>query len=252
MKNKYTYTSAEENYEDYSSGRVLYGVKGATNFPVRLGSEIFQQCAAYLKSKGKQEPYRLYDPFCGVAYSLTTLAFIHGKQIESITASDADSRILEFAGKNLSLLTPDGLNKRIEELKTFFEKYNKESHKEALKSASRLIEKTLGSMKIQYFQFNVTRDEELLQSIPKIDMVITDLPYGRLTKWDGISGDENFVQIFLDKLKSKLSSVSIVAIVCDKKQRISCPGYKSVKTLVLGKRRILFIELACEKSHIEK
>lgn len=29
-----------ENYEDYSSGRVLYGGKGIPNFPVRLINEI--------------------------------------------------------------------------------------------------------------------------------------------------------------------------------------------------------------------
>ncbi len=104
MKNKYQYTSGKENYEDYSSGRVLYGVKGATNFPVRLSSEIFQHCVTYLKNQEKQGPYTIYDPFCGVAYSLTVMGFIHGGDIASIIASDADGRLLEFAQKNLSLM----------------------------------------------------------------------------------------------------------------------------------------------------
>ena len=242
MKNKYKYTSSEENYEDFSSGRVLYGVQGATNFPVRLGSEIFQQCAAYLKSKGKQGPYHLYDPFCGVAYSLTTLGFLHGKELASLTASDADRKVLEFAGKNLSLLTPEGLNRRIEELKTFVEKYNKDSHREALKSAYRLRERTLSRVPVHCFQFNAVGEGELSESIPKMDIVITDLPYGKLAQWDAASGDETAVQIFLDKIKSKLSPLSVVAIVCEKKQRFSYQGYKNVATWVLGKRRILFIE----------
>jgi hypothetical protein len=50
------------------------------------------------------------------------------------------------------------------------------------------------------------------------------------------------VQMFLDKIESKLSPLSVVAIVCEKKQRFSYQGYKNVATWVLGKRRILFIE----------
>jgi 23S rRNA (guanine2535-N1)-methyltransferase len=117
MKSKYQYTVTKENYEDYSSGRVIYGATGATNFPVRLSSEVFQQCAHYLKTQGKAGPYKIYDPFCGVAYSLTVVGFLHGAEIESIAVSDSDSRLLEFARKNLSLLTAQGLSKRIEELK---------------------------------------------------------------------------------------------------------------------------------------
>ena len=54
MKSKYQFVGAKENYEDYSSGRVIYGTAGAAKFPVRLSSEVFQQCAHYLKSNGKQ------------------------------------------------------------------------------------------------------------------------------------------------------------------------------------------------------
>ncbi len=99
MKSKYQYAVTKENYEDYSSGRVIYGATGATNFPVRLSSEVFQQCVHYLKGKGKAGPYKLYDPFCGVAYSLTVIGFLHGAEIESIAGSDSDSRMLEFAAE---------------------------------------------------------------------------------------------------------------------------------------------------------
>src|ERR1700722_10543985 len=108
MTSKYQHTVTRENYEDYSSGRVVYGAMGATNFPVRLSSEVFQRCVHYLKSQGKPGPYKIYDPFCGVAYSLTVIGFLHGAEIESIAASDSNSRLLEFARKNLSLLTTTG------------------------------------------------------------------------------------------------------------------------------------------------
>ena len=37
----YKFVSEKKNYEDYSSGRVLYGAPEATNFSVRLASEFF-------------------------------------------------------------------------------------------------------------------------------------------------------------------------------------------------------------------
>jgi hypothetical protein len=44
------------NYEDFSSGRVLYHKKGVTNFPIRLASEIFGRCLQYT-DKDKVVPY---------------------------------------------------------------------------------------------------------------------------------------------------------------------------------------------------
>lgn len=39
------------NYEDFASGRVIYGAKGIPNFPVRLIAEIFGRA---LKASGKK------------------------------------------------------------------------------------------------------------------------------------------------------------------------------------------------------
>jgi hypothetical protein len=244
VKSKYQYTATKENYEDYSSGRVIHGATGATNFPVRLSSEVFQQCAHYLKTKGKAGPYKIYDPFCGVAYSLTVIGFLHGAEIESIAASDSDSRMLEFAQKNLSLLTATGLSKRIEELKRFIEEYHKDSHKEALASASRLQTKIQSSAlrDIQCFQFNAVGDEELPGSLTEVDLVITDLPYGKLSRWEGSATEEGFIQRLLKKLKYKLSPVSVTAIIHDKKQPIAHSGFKAIRKLAFGNRKIVFLE----------
>ena len=40
-----------DNYEDFSSGRVLYHVRGMTNFPVRLAQEIYGRCLRYSPKK---------------------------------------------------------------------------------------------------------------------------------------------------------------------------------------------------------
>ncbi|MBA3815985.1 MAG: hypothetical protein H0X29_05615 [Parachlamydiaceae bacterium] len=242
MKNKYKYTS-NQNYEDYSSGRVIYGNPGATNFPVRLSSEIFQHCICYLRNKGIMGPYRIYDPFCGVAYSCTILGFLHRNDIISITASDTNQDVLKFANKNLLLLTPEGLIRRIEELNNLIKNYNKDSHKQALESAYRLQLKThLSPLEIRCFQQNAIIEENLLLQ-EKYEIVITDLPYGRLTQWDVPVSAENFSQCFLDSLKNKLSATAICALIFEKKQSISFHGYKVIKNFIFSNRRVVLLQL---------
>ena len=46
------------NYEDFASGRVIYGAKGIPNFPVRLIAEIFGRA---LKASGKKDRLYVYD-----------------------------------------------------------------------------------------------------------------------------------------------------------------------------------------------
>ena len=50
---KYRFEIEAKNYEDFASGRVLYNRKGATAFPVRLGSEIIQRCLGASAGPGK-------------------------------------------------------------------------------------------------------------------------------------------------------------------------------------------------------
>lgn len=239
-----TKPQTKENYEDYSSGRVLYGFPGATNFSVRLISDIFDECARYLTAEGHPGPYSIYDPFCGAGYSLTVLGLIHGSHIKNIFASDINKTILEFAHKNLSLLTSVGINHRIAELKNFIAEYKKQSHKDALKSAEKLQSKAVPlSIKINEFQFDMLAGEKLPKQVKNIDMVITDVPYGKLTAWTNLKNNENPVQASLDKIKDRLSKNGIVAIVANKKQEISYKGYIKVKALKFPKRKVFLLKL---------
>lgn len=231
------------NYEDYSSGRVLYGAPGATNFPVSLAVEIFKKCSLNLAEKGNKGPYVIYDPFCGVAYSLTVFGFLQGEKIKEIFASDVDKTVLEFAHKNLSLLSARGINNRINELKKFIQKYKKDSHKEALKSAERLkTVVTKLSIKIAEFQFNILDDVELPKFVNQIDIVFADVPYGKLTNWDGLKEGMNPAQIFLNNIKNILKVNAVVAVVLNKKQEIKFEGYSKVKSFKSGKRKVLLLE----------
>jgi tRNA G10 N-methylase Trm11 len=85
-------------------------------------------------------------------------------------------------------------------------------------------------------------DEELPKSLLEVDMVITDLPYGKLSRWEGPVAGESFVKRFLEKLRHKLGPVSVAAVIHDRKQPISHPGYKAIRSFALGKRKIVLLE----------
>jgi len=246
-KGKYIFATAEQSYEDYSSGRVLYGASGATNFPVRLSSEIFQRCKSYLSEGDKEQSYVIWDAFCGVAYSMTVLGLLHNPKIQHIYASDADESILETAKKNLYLLKKAGLNQRVDELEGLVEKFNKQSHKDALVSANNLKQRIGGHIDTDVFQFNVLTDPKPL-GMKGVDIMIVDLPYGQLTDWNGLEVEQEPTQIFLNNIKTSLNPRAIIAIVSDKKQKIYHDGYSKLKSFNLGKRKIWFFEYLRNKS----
>jgi tRNA G10 N-methylase Trm11 len=238
--NKYKFATLKENYEDYSSGRVLYGTAGATNFPVRLINEIFQRATARLANAGVKPPYSIYDPFCGAGYSLTVLGMLHGSSIENITASDINKNILETATKNLSLLTTKGFTNRVKDLEALKAAYGKSSHSEALESAARL-EKKVSNIPLNIFEFNILGNQNLPIPASSVDLVLCDLPYGQLTDWQGKGEANNPSQIFLDNIRPILKSQSVVVISSDKKQKLSYQGYQRVEKFILGKRQIMIL-----------
>lgn len=237
---KYKFATTKKNYEDYSSGRVLYGAPGATGFPVRLVSDIFQRATARLKNEGVKAPYSIYDPFCGAGYSLTVIGLLHGTAIKNIIASDINKEILITANKNLSLLTSKGFENRVSELSHLRDAYHKTSHEEALESAKRLKGK-VRDIKIKCFEFNILSNQNLPVPKTSVDLVLTDLPYGKLTHWESNKSEINPTQLFLNNIRQILKPKAVIVISLDKKQKISYEGYERVEMLRLGKRQLLFL-----------
>jgi tRNA G10 N-methylase Trm11 len=239
---QYQFTT-NDNFEDYSSGRVLYGITGSTNFPVRLASEIFQRAKYYLTEQGRKAPYAIYDPFCGAAYSLTVLGLLHGADIKSIYASDVDENIINVAKKNLSLLTQKGLDVRTKELKSLFDSYQKGSHKEALESIAKLT-KHISNHKIPVYayHYNILQETKSPVDLSLIDLIITDVPYGKLAQWQGIKQGINPTQQFLDNIKRAVSPKAMIAISMNKEQEVTYAGYSKIKSFKIGVRKILFLQ----------
>ena len=51
----------KQNFEDLSSGRVIYQKAGAATFPIRLANEIFLRCTNYLEATGRAEIAAIAD-----------------------------------------------------------------------------------------------------------------------------------------------------------------------------------------------
>jgi len=251
---QYKYAKEQQDFADFSSGRVFHSLPGHPAFPVRLASEIFQRCAAHrAEIYEDRTPCTLFDPCCGAAYHLSVLAFLHGEQIREIIASDIDERAVALAKRNLGLLHRDGLDKRILELSTMLAQYGKESHREALQSASALREK-LSSLRDNHppqtyvFQASATDREKVSSHIQpgSVDIVFTDVPYGRHSRWQytDLTASSNPLRSMLDALLSIASPSSILAIASDKQQKVSHEGYKRIEQFQVGKRRMVILRPA--------
>ena len=162
----YRFALERQDYSDFATGRVLHSAPGRTAFPVRLVDELFQRCLALLPDAGNPRRIVLYDPVCGSAALLTTLALIHGSRIARVIGSDIDPEALHLAERNLALLTPEGLDERIETIAALCEQYGKESHAEALASARRLRAAMVDPpVRTNLFRADATNPGEILAGI---------------------------------------------------------------------------------------
>ena len=62
-----------DNFQDFASGRVLYGGKGIPNFPIRLLLEIYSRALSYLN---KEEDLVIYDTCCGGGYVIKKIKYL--------------------------------------------------------------------------------------------------------------------------------------------------------------------------------
>ena len=247
----YRFAIERGDYSAFASGQVLYSAPGYTAFPVRLANEVAQRCFALLGSLGVSAPYTLYDPCCGSAQLLTILAYLHGDQLRAIRASDSDSQAIRFAERNLALLTLSGLDMRIAEIASLTQRFGKASHAEALVHAAGLRDhlvamQTAGALSVHVFRADASSGDDLRAHLgsDRVDLVVTDVPYGRQTAWQsGMEQDPNVLagSRLLAALHPILQVQSVVAVAANRQQAIQHPAYRRVDYLRIGKRHITFL-----------
>lgn len=237
----YKFAVGNINYQDYSSGRVLFNQHGTTSFPVRLASEIFQRCIHILNGKEIDSPYIIYDPCCGGAYLLTSIGFLHGEYIDKIFASDIDESALMLAQKNLSLLSVLGIKDRIKQINKMIADYGKTSHFEALQSANRLmsiIDSRIDTIETKCFISDATKNMDKIDELYNINIVVTDLPYGDIVQWNNRQDENEAISHLLEHLLPKLAINAVVAIISKNKISIKHDKYKRLEHFKIGKRHI--------------
>ena len=248
---QYKYEKAVVDYSDLASGQVFHSSPGFPAFPVRLASEIFQRCLASRAAIYKDaSPCTLYDPCCGAAYHLSVVGYLHRRQVREIIGSDIDEKAVALAKRNLGLLSVAGLDQRIADITKMLEQYNKDSHKDALTSAHRLRNKIAAFAQDQplatkVFQADATDSRTIPGNLraKSVDIIFTDVPYGRHSQWKSSGTKEllNPLGLMLNAIGSVLSSSSILAIVSDKQQKVDHEGYQRVEQFQIGKRRVVIL-----------
>ena len=240
---EYIFAKERKNYEDLSSGRVLYSQPGAPSFPVRLASEIYQRCQRHLQQKGVNGPFIVYDPCCGGAYLLAVLGFMYGNDLGKIIASDIDGEMITLARKNLSLLSLPGIERRIGEIEGMIRAYGKESHTQALQSARRLravVESRDHPIAIDCHRAGALDTDAVRGIRIKPDMVITDVPYGVATHWSDAGKDP--INKMLSNLLPLLKPESAVALISDKAQTAHHDAYLRIQKFNIGRRRVTLMK----------
>jgi 16S rRNA G966 N2-methylase RsmD len=244
---KYLFATERQNYSDYASGRVFYSLPEHPAFPIRLASEILQRCFAKRETVDRCV---LYDPCCGGAYHLATLAYLHWERIDTILGSDVDKDALALAERNLALLTTPGLERRIAEIDRMQVAYNKASHEEALRSTERLqrrLQTALTSHQIKTRLFYAdAMDSDAIQNElagTHIDVIFTDVPYGKRSMWQSGRASQTPMDRLLESLLPILSSDTIVAIACNKQQKARHERYRQIERFRVGKRQVFILQL---------
>ena len=248
----YRFTKERQDYSDFASGRVFYSFPGRTAFPVRLASEIFQWCLEIRTRQGGSGTCVLYDPCCGSAALLSTLAYLHWFALDQVIGSDIDTEALLLARRNLSLLTLAGMDERIAGIQEMLSRYEKASHRTALASATllryRLDELTsTHSVTTRLFAADALQGTDMLKQLGdlKVDIVVTDIPYGKSSSWQFSGASRvsfsNPAWHLLQSLLPVLSPCSIVAIAAQKQQKIAHEEYRRVEHFQVGKRKVVFL-----------
>ena len=242
---EYRFATERGNYEDLASGNVFYSLPGHPAFPIRLASEIYQRC---LDWRGAANcPCTIFDPCCGAAYSISVIAYLHWDTVSRVICSDVDEKAVQLAERNLSLLTPTGMERRIREIATMVRLYHKDSHKSALESISRMRDQValltaVRPISGRVFRANATDAASLqegLQGSP-IDILLTDIPYGQHSQWEQ-SATKNPTWSMLEALSGFLSPTTVLGIAADKHQKIAHEKYGRLEKFQSGKRQVVIL-----------
>ncbi len=186
---EYKFATERANYADLASGHVFYSLPGHPGIPGSPGKRDLPALPG-IAGEGNS-PCTIFDPCCGAAYHLSVIAYLHWDSICRVICSDIDEKAVQLAERNLGLLTPGGMERRSREISAMVRLYDKESHKGALESLTRMQEQVnrltaVRPIQTHVFRANATEAASLREGLQGavIDVVFSDIPYGQHSQWE--------------------------------------------------------------------
>lgn len=239
----YRYARTRESYADFSGG-VLHSAPGFPQFPVRLASEMFQHALTLMSSPTA----RLWDPCCGSGHLLTTLGFLHRRDIANALGTDLSPAALTLAQKNLDLLSEHGMAARSDELAARAERLGKPAYLDAAAAALRLgrgLAERGGALPHGAAQADVFDPGQLRRALggQRPNLVITDVPYGEQTSWDGPHGAAG-INGMLRALEDVLDDDAVIAVATRGRKAGLIRERRPIASFKLGTRVAAFFRAA--------
>ncbi|WP_159944875.1 MULTISPECIES: rRNA methyltransferase [unclassified Nocardiopsis] len=226
----YRYAVERADRADLASGHVLRSAPGFPGFPVRLASELFQRAMVHTG----RETVRLWDPCCGSGYLATVLGHLHRDRLTHVRATDVDADSVALAARNLRLLTAEGLAEREEELRRSARDFGRVSFVERAEAA-RDLAAGLAAAGGDLPHEAAVADVFTLEGAVPADLVVTDVPYGEMTRWEGaVPGDP--MRELLASLGRVLPERAVV-VVTARTRRVALPeGVRALERVRVGNR----------------
>ena len=170
---------------------------------------------------------------CGSGYLLTTLGIQNFNKLNTIYGSDSNSNSLAIAHKNLRLLTIEGIEERRIELQNNLNEYNRPSYSKSLQYINAFEKIVWKDLNFQLFQRDIFKDDFELELV--LDLVIMDLPYGKLVNYGGDYAPHKFEKLISNFVEGDV----VLAIIKNKTQQLQ---FTSIihrrEKIVVGKRII--------------
>jgi tRNA G10 N-methylase Trm11 len=120
-------------------------------------------------------------------------------------------------------------------------KFNKQSHKDALNSLNNVSKYIKHDIKINTFVADILKEDELKNKKFCVDIVITDVPYGDLVAWNEKTNYP--INILLNTIIPVINENTIIAIIHNKNQELNNSKYNKIKKYKIGHRIIEIIKL---------
>lgn len=233
----YRYATERADHTDLASGHVLRSAPGHPGFPARLASELFQRALAHLDA----DPVGLWDPCCGSGHLLAVLGVLHRDRLAHVHASDVDSEAVRIAARNLDLLTAKGMAQRERELRAQAAEFGRPSFVDRADAAQRLAARLRahgGDL-----PHSACEGDAFAPSPPqsRVDLVLTDVPYGNLAHWAGAYPAEDEVPELLRALSAVLPGRTVLAVTA-RTRKLGLPrGTRALERVRVGNRAAVLV-----------